>query len=241
MGWPGILPPRCLIFQYGDVPVAVMVRQGRRRRVERPREPASATLDRARFSHRSCGGRSAFQDLGARGGALSGEASLLDRAQARGSAAPGRAAGSFPAAADRAAGLRGDLADSSVGRRGQGADRLLGIGSARSCRRHRQPPVGAPGAAPLADGAGVRGAGAASGAMRARARFQLRPGAHPPSTHALGKLLDAWHDQPQLLPALSTAGGGALSHDPRARPHPAHEPLDGWRRVPDWVFADEAA
>src|SRR5690348_3749137 len=103
-------------FQYGNVPVAVVVRQGRHRRVERPREPACQAADGARLSHRPRGGGGPFQDLGARGGALSRETSLMDRAQARGGAAAGGSAGSFSATADRAAGVRGDLAHSSCGR-----------------------------------------------------------------------------------------------------------------------------
>src|SRR5579863_1586140 len=65
-------------FQYGNVPVAVVVRQGCQRGVERPREPARAAFDCPCLSHRACGGRGALQDFGARRGAVSRTASLLD-------------------------------------------------------------------------------------------------------------------------------------------------------------------
>src|SRR5579872_4483453 len=80
-------------FQYGNVPVAVMVRQGRHRRVERPREPAGEAFDGTRLPHGPRGGCGALSDFGARRGALSREASLVDRAQARGGAPPGGSAG----------------------------------------------------------------------------------------------------------------------------------------------------
>src|SRR6185437_16302581 len=57
-------------FQYGNVSVAVMVRQGRHRRVERPGEPARAAADGARFSYRPRRSRGSLQDIHARGGAV---------------------------------------------------------------------------------------------------------------------------------------------------------------------------